>query len=136
MGLLDDFAKARADRPEPIMVDVAIGDGLYKVEVTRLDGMAWAAIMAECPPEDAGSARLGYSPSAAALLACKRFARLFDAEGEPVADVDWGEVFAAISGVEVQAIAASWWALNMGDPNQRVVDLKKASAAGGVTSSS
>lgn len=135
MSFMDKLAKARAERPEPVLVPVAVGDELYSVEVMRLDGMDWAAITAECPPTDEKGARLGYDTNKAALVACRRHARLLDAEGEPVPDVEWSELFATISGVEIAAIAATWWALNMNDPNQRVVKLKKASAGGSATSS-
>lgn len=134
MSFKDDLAKARADRPKPVLQAVAVGDELYQVEVMRLDGMAWAAVMAECPPTDAKGARLGYDSDKAALVACKRFSRLLDAEGEPVEDFDWADLFDTISGTEVAAIASIWWALNMSDPNDRVVQLKKASAGGSKTS--
>ena len=128
--------KARAERPEPVTVEVEIGGELFMVEITRLDGMDWAAIMAECPPHDELSARLGYDMTAAGLLACKRFSRLLDSDGNPVEDVDWDELFKISSGVGVRGIAATWWMLNMKDPNERVAELKKALAAGGRTSSS
>lgn len=145
MGLKEDLAAAKAARPQPVLVDVALGDVLYKVEVRRLDGMEWAAVMAEAPPTDEGSARVGYSTHRGALIACKRHGRLLDAEGTPVthlgvdedgapAPLDWPAIFSAISGTEVGAIAAVWWALNMGDPNERVLALKKASAGGSKTS--
>lgn len=142
MGLKDDLERARAERPQPVLVDIAVGESLYKVEVKRLDGMEWAAVMADAPPESPADARLGYAASKAALYACRKYGRLLDADDNPVveldddgnrADTDWDAVFKAISGVELQAIAATWWALNMGDPNQRVVDLKKASSGGGKT---
>lgn len=144
MGLKEDLEIAKAHRPEPVLVDIAVGEALYKVEVRRLDGMEWAGVMAEAPPTDEASARLGYSTHRAALIACRRYSRLLDADGEAVTHIevdengnplplDWGLIFDAISGIEVQAIAATWWALNAGDPNQRVVDLKKSSAGGSKT---
>lgn len=138
MGIKEDLEAAKANRPEPVLVDIAIGETLYKVEVKRLDGMEWAGIMADAPPTDEASARLGYSPHRAALIACTRHGRLLDGSGtEAVAmggeGLDWHELFEAISGIEVQAIAASWWALNAGDPNGRVVALKKSLAGGGKT---
>ncbi len=136
MSFKDALAKARASRPEPVLQPVAVGDALFQVEVRRLDGMEWAAITAECPPTDEKGARLGYDTNKAALVACRRYSRLLDEAGEPVEDVDWAELFAEISGAEVGAIAAIWWALNMHDPNERVVALKKASAGGSETSSS
>ena len=136
MSFKDALAKARASRPEPVLQSVAVGDELFQVEVRRLDGMEWAAITAECPPTDEKGARLGYDTNKAALVACRRHSRLLDEAGEPVEDVDWAELFSAISGAEVGAIAAIWWALNMHDPNERVVALKKASAGGNATSSS
>lgn len=136
MSFKDALAKARESRPKPVLQPVAVGDELYQVEITRLDGMDWAAVMAECPPTDEKGARLGYDSNKAALVACKRYSRLLDTEGEPVADFDWGDLFTAISGAEIGAIAAVWWALNMHDPNERVVALKKAWAAGDKTSSS
>lgn len=136
MSFKDALAKARAARPEPVLQPVAVGDALFQVEVRRLDGMEWAAITAECPPTDEKGARLGYDTNKAALVACRRYSRLLDEAGEPVEDVDWADLFSAISGAEVGAIAAIWWALNMHDPNERVVALKKASAGGSETSSS
>lgn len=136
MSFKDALAKARESRPKPVLQPVAVGDELYQVEMMRLDGMDWAAVMAECPPTDEKSARLGYDSNKAALIACKRYSRLLDAEGEPVADFDWADLFKTISGTEIGAIAAVWWALNMHDPNERVVALKKALAAGDKTSSS
>lgn len=136
MSFKDALAKARESRPKPVLQPVAVGDELYQVEITRLDGMDWAAVMAECPPTDEKGARLGYDSNKAALVACKRYSRLLGTDGEPVADFDWGDLFTAISGAEIGAIAAVWWAMNMHDPNERVVALKKAWAAGDKTSSS
>lgn len=144
MGLKEDLARAKENRPQPVLVDIAIGDTLYQVETRRLDGMQWAAVLAEAPPTDAASARLGYSPAKGALQACRDYGRLLDADGTQITTLDvdddgnpvpldWAVVFDAISGVEIQAIAATWWALNSGDPNQRVVELKKASAGGSKT---
>lgn len=141
MALSDDLAAAQAARPKPILVDIAIGDSLYKVEVRRLDGMQWAGVIASAPPVDEMSVRLGYQPSKAALTACSMYSRLLDADGSPVTSmgvdengeplpVDWSAIFAAISGVEIQAIAATWWGLNNNDPNKNVLALKKASQGG------
>lgn len=141
MSFKEALAKARAERPEPILQAVAVGDELYQVEMMRLDGMDWAAVMAECPPLDEKSARLGYDSNRAALVACKRHSRLLDADGEAV-DMEtvvkdgevvsdpWADLFQTISGAEIGALAAVWWALNMNDPNQRVIALKKALSAG------
>lgn len=146
MSLKDALAKAREGRPEPVLQSVVIGDELFQVELRRLDGMDWAGVTAECPPSDQKGFRLGYDTNKAALLACRRFSRLLDSDGEPV-DMTvtrdskgvitydpWADVFNAVSGGEAGAIAATWWALNMHDPNQRVVELKKALAGGGKTS--
>ena len=144
MGLKEDLEAAKSARVQPKVVDIVVNDTLYGVEVKRLDGMEWAAIMAECPP-DAQSVRLGYDAQKAALVASCRHGRLLDAGGEQIltlgvdeegtpVPVDWDAIFAAISGVEVQAIAGLWWGMNVGDPNQRVVALKKASAGGSATS--
>lgn len=135
MSFKEVLAKARAARPQPVMVPVAVGEDLFNVEVRRLDGMEWAGITAECPPTDEKGARLGYDTNKAALLACRRHSRLLGGDGDVVEDVDWDALFGEISGVEVGAIAATWWALNMHDPNERVVALKKALAGGNVTSS-
>lgn len=140
MGLAEDLERAQGDRPDPVLVDVAIGGALYQIEVRRLDGMEWALVMAESPPT-AETLRLGYSPPRAALIACSRHGKLLDADGNRVTTLgvdddgnpiplDWAAIFTAISGVEIQAIAASWWGLNVGDPNEHVVQLKKASAGG------
>lgn len=143
MGWKDSLAKAKNARTEtdPIRQDIVLDEDLYQVEIRRLDGLDWAAITAEAPPETETDARLGYNTRKAALIACRRHGRLLDASGNPVPvehdedgeiiPVDWAGIFTAISGVEVQAIAAGWWAMNMHDPNQRVQQLKKASAAGG-----
>lgn len=148
MSFRDALAKARESRPEPVLVPVAVGDELFNVELRRLDGMDWAAVMAECPPSDEMGARFGYDPNKAARLACRRYARLLDADGEPVdmtvlrgedgelAEDPWADLFTEISGTEIGSIAATWWALNMKDPNDRVVALKKALAGGSKTSSS
>lgn len=143
MSFRDALERVRESRPEPTLVEVAVGDELFSVEVRRLDGMDWAAVMAECPPSGTGNVALGYDVTRAALLACQLHGRLLDAAGEPVDLGDksesrkaWSDLFTAVSGTEVRAIAASWWALNMRDPNERVVALKKASAGGVKTSSS
>lgn len=145
MGLNEDLAAAKASRPEPVLVDVVVNDALYRVETRRLDGMQWAAVMAAAPPTDSVSVMLGYSPAQGALVACREYGRLFDADGveqdmSPVVGDDgvvlsdpWGDVFDAISGTEIQAVASSWWGRNAGDPNQRVEALKKASRGGGKT---
>lgn len=145
MSFREELAKAREGRPEPVLVGVAVGESLYQVEVSRLDGMDWASIMADAIPTDEKGARLGYDTNKASLLACRKFSRLLGPDGEPkdmapvmedgrmVSD-PWGDLFKTISGTEVGAIAATWWALNMRDPNQKVVDLKKLSAGGGKTS--
>ena len=134
MSFLEAVARAKADRPAPVLVPVAVGEALFDVEVSRLDGADWAAVMAECPPTTERGALLGYETDKAALIACRRHARLIDADGESVTDVVWQDLFSAISGAEVGAIAATWWALNMNDPNQRVVALKKAYSGGSKTS--
>lgn len=134
MSFKDALERARAGRPEPKLVQVAVGDELYQVEVKRLDGMDWAAVMADCPPTSTKDVALGYDTSKAALLASKKYSRLLDSEGEPVEGLDWNDLFAEISGIEIGALAATWWAMNVNDPNQRVVALKKASAGGGKTS--
>lgn len=146
MSFKDKLAKARAARPEPVLQDVAVDGELFRIELRRLDGMEWAGVTAECPPSDEMGARLGYDTKKAALIACRRFSRLLDSDGEPV-DMSvqkdesgnpiydpWVDLFGTIAGVEVDAIAATWWALNAHDPNQRVVALKKALAGGGKTS--
>lgn len=134
MSFKDALAKARAARPEPTLVGVAVGDELYNVEVVRLDGMDWAAIAAMSPVNDKRFLKIGFNPINAALLACAAHSRLLDANDEPVEDVDWAELFTAISGEEVRAIAASWWGRNVNDPNTRVEALKKALAGGERTS--
>lgn len=134
MSFKEALEKAHAERPEPALVEIEIGGELFMVEISRLDGMDWAAIMAECPPNDELSARLGYDMTAAGLLACKRFSRLLDSDGNPVDDVDWEALFKASAGTGVRGIAATWWMLNMKDPNERVAELKKALADGGRTS--
>ena len=134
MSFKGAVARAKADRPEPVLVSVALGETLFNVEVKRLDGADWAAVMAECPPSTARGGQLGYEADKAALIACRRYSRLLDTDGESVGDVEWPELFKAISGAEAGAIAATWWALNMNDPNQRVVALKKASSGGSMTS--
>lgn len=140
MSFKESVAKARAEQPEPALVPVAVGEDLYEVEVTRLPGMEWSAIMVDAPPT--GNDRVfGFDLNKGALLACQRHARLLDAEGEPVdmsqgedASDPWEDLFDTISGQEVSIIAATWWALNVNDPNQRVVELKKSLTGGGKTS--
>lgn len=51
MSITEALAKAREARPEPKLVAIAIGESLFNVEVRRLDGMEWAGIMAQCPPQ-------------------------------------------------------------------------------------
>lgn len=126
MGFQDDLAAAKAARDETVMVDVVVGEALYQVEVRRLDGMQWADIMADAPPNSEVAGRLGFDVYKAALLACRKYSRLLDADGNEVPEVDWADLFAAISGAEVSGIGATWWALNMADPNRRVAALKKA----------
>lgn len=145
VGIKEDLARAKAGRQKPVVQDIVIGDALYQVEARRLDGMQWAHVIAAAPPRDEASALLGYDTPLAALVACREYGRLLDAEGEHVTSLgvdengdpeplDWVEIFSAISGIEVQAISAMWWGLNIHDPNQRVVELKKASAGGRKTS--
>lgn len=146
MTFKDKLAAARASRPAPVLQAVAVDGELFSVEVRRLDGMEWSGVTAECPPADEMGARLGYDTKKAALIACRRFSRLLDSAGDPVdmsvqldengnPDYDpWVDLFGTLAGVEVDAIAATWWALNAHDPNQQVVALKKALAAGGKTS--
>lgn len=143
MSLKDALAKARESRPEPILIPVAVGDGLYQIDVMRLDGMDWAAVMAAAPPMDDIGVKLSYDTSRGALVACARHSRLLDMDGDPVVEyddngavipTDWVGLFGVISGSEATRIAATWWALNMNDPNKHVEALKKASAGGGKTS--
>lgn len=134
MSFKDAVARAKADRPEPVLVDVAVGETYFKVEVMRLDGAKWASVLAECPPTSELGASLGYESYKAALVACRRHSRLLTPEGESVSDVVWPDLFDAISGAEIGAIAATWWHLNMKDPNDRVVALKKAFSGGSMTS--
>lgn len=146
MSFKDALERARAARPAPMLVSVALDNELYNIEVVRLNGMDWAGIVAECPISDPAQARLGYDASKAALLACRRFGRMLDANNDAVEmdvvrngkgiviDDPWADVFEAISGEEVRGLAATWWSMNVYDPNQRVAELKKASAGGGKTS--
>lgn len=136
MDFKDALAKARESRPEPVLVAVAVADDLFNVEVRRLDGMDWVGVMAECPPSTEKGARLGYEAERAALVACRQYSQLLTTDGDVVTGIDWDDLFKLISGTEIGAIAATWWALNMADPNRRVVELKKALAGGGKTSSS
>ena len=133
MSFKDALAQARASRPEPTLIPIAVGDDLYHEEIVRLDGMDWAGIVAECPITDVTQVRAGYDTAKAALLACTRHSRLLDGD-EPVEDVEWAELFDALSGEEVRGLAATWWTMNVLDPNVRVAELKKASAGGGKTS--
>ncbi|UOQ60387.1 hypothetical protein MUN76_15365 [Leucobacter rhizosphaerae] len=145
MSFKDALAKARSNRPEPVLQAVAVGDELYHVEIRRLDGMDWAAITADCPPRHERDASMGYDSNKAALIACRRHGRLLDGDDEPVAmavirddqgnvvDDPWLNLFNAISGTEADAIAALWWGQNVNDPNKHVVALKKASAGGSKT---
>lgn len=132
MSFKEDLAKAKAKR-EPVVVDVLIGDALYGVEVRRLDGMQWAEVTAAAPPTTEVGARLSYDTAKGALIACERFGRLLDSKGKPVKDFSWQEVFDAISGIEVTAIAATWWQLNMGEPNESVTAVKKAQSVASAT---
>ena len=147
MDFKDALAKARAERPAPVLQAVAVGDQLYHVEMMRLDGMDWAAITADCPPRSERDASLGYDSNKAALLACRRHARLLAPDGEAVnmaivkdqngviSEDPWLDLFKTMSGTESDAIGAVWWALNVSDPNKRVVALKKALMAGERTNS-
>lgn len=147
MSFNDALAKARANRPAPVLQAVALGGELFQVEIRRLDGMDWSAITAECPPKSARDVGLGYDSNKAAFIACKQHGRLLDKSGEPVSMaplVDesgkvesdpWVDLFNEISGTESDAITATWWQMNVNDPNTRVVALKKALAAGDKTSS-
>lgn len=143
MSLTDALAKARESRPEPILITVAVGEELFQVECKRLDGMDWAAVMAAAPPRDDIGVKLSYDIGRGALVACARHSRLLDSEGNLVVErdeqgavipTDWAGIFAAISGSETNQLAATWWALNMNDPNKHVEALKKASAGGRKTS--
>lgn len=82
MGLKEDIEAARLNRPEPVRQQVAVGEALYEVEISRLEGLEWAGIIAECPPKDERGALLGYDANKAAVIACKRFSRLINSEGE------------------------------------------------------
>lgn len=136
MSFRELMDKARAQKPDPVRVDVTAAGELFQVEVSRLDGMDWSGIMVECPPRNQKLSGLGCDLPRAALLACERHGRLLNSDGEEVPDVVWEELFEVLSGIDVQGIAAVWWSLNMRDPNQRVVDLKKALSGGSRTSSS
>lgn len=140
MGYREAAERAKQNRPEPVIQAFVLDDELYHVPIRRLDGQDWALVTAEAPPEVARDARLGFNTRKAAMIACGRHAQLLDADKNPVpaeydedgkrVPVDWGMIFAAISGTEVDAIAAIWWAMNVSDPNERVVAAKKASAGG------
>jgi hypothetical protein len=132
MSFKEDLAKAKAKR-EPVVVDILLGDALYGVEVRRLDGMQWAEVIASAPPTTEAGARLAYDTAKGALIACERFGRLVYGDGKPVKDFVWQEVFETISGIEVTAIAATWWQMNMGEPNESVTAAKKAQLAASAT---
>lgn len=148
MSFKDALAKARGSRPEPKLQAVALGDDIFHVEIRRLDGMDWSAITASCPPSGARDVGLGFNSNKAAFIACKEHGRLLDGDGNAVdmasvkddngnvVEDPWADLFKAISGTESDAITATWWHMNVNDPNTRVVALKKAWAAGGKTSSS
>lgn len=130
MDFKDILAKAQEEVQEVKLVEVSVAGELFRVEVSRLPGMDWSAIMVACPPRSPKLAGIGYDLTDGALLACERHSRFLDADDEVVADVDWAELFTVLAGSEVQGIAATWWTLNMRDPNTRVVELKKALVAG------
>lgn len=136
MSFKDLMDRARAEKPDPVRIEVSAAGELFQIEVSRLPGMDWSGIMVECPPRKKELSGLGCDLPTAALLACERYGRLFDAAGVEIPDVVWEDLFEVLSGTEVQGVAATWWTLNMRDPNQKVVELKKASAAGSETSSS
>lgn len=128
MTFIEDLAAAKAQRPAPILVPVALGEALYRVEVKRLPGTAWDSIMARCPARSEQHFAVGYDTGKAAVLASREHGRLLDADGALVEGADWDGLFEVISGIELRAIAAAWWGLNVNDPDQAVTALKKASA--------
>lgn len=129
MSFWDDLAAAKKQRPEPILVPVAVGESMYQVEVSRLPGMTWDAIMSRCPARLEQHFAVGYDTGKAALVASREHGHLRDADGELVEGADWDGLFDVISGIELRAIAAAWWGQNVNDPDQAVTALKKASAA-------
>jgi hypothetical protein len=129
MSFKDDLAAAKKLRPEPILVPVAVGESMYQVEVSRLPGTTWDAIMSRCPARSEQHFAVGYDTGKAAVVASTEHGRLLAADGEAVVDPDWDGLFEVISGIELRAIAAAWWGQNVNDPDQAVTALKKASAA-------
>lgn len=133
MSLLDEALASNAEEATPFKdVDTELGGKHLPFRFYALDGEKWSEIVAFCPAR-LGSAidrRYGYNFQAAARLAAPLCGRLIDQGAEiEVTDEQWTELFKKFKGHNVKLIHSAIWELNEYDPEVRVVNAKKGSAA-------
>lgn len=97
----------------------------------KMDGLAWAALIAEHPPRTNVhlDLRYGFNLHAVVPNVVPLTGRVVDGEAEVTLPRDqWKDLLAVLSGFEVERIADAIFVLNEWDPQQAVERAKKASA--------
>lgn len=125
-----DVAKAEPKERSQI-VSVVVGGELAELVFYRADSSEWAEVTSRHParPKTLIDLRYGYNFHAVCKEIAPSTGRLLENDTETVLDAAaWKDILEVISGSEFAAITDAIWALNEYDPEQRVKQLKKASA--------
>lgn len=123
-------AKA-APKPKSDPVYAVIQGELSEFVFYRADSAEWAEVTSRHParPKTLIDLRYGYNFHAVCKEIAPSTGRLLEGGDETVLDAtSWKDILEVISGSEFAAITDAIWALNEYDPEQRVKQLKKASA--------
>ncbi len=129
---LDAALEAKTEDPDWADVEVVLNGKYRTLRFTQMDGLTWADLAAQCPPNlrSKTDASFGYSMRAMTLLAAPASGVLReDDQDVPLEPEQWEKFFRAASGRDHRAIANALFSLNEWMPSQAVVDAKKASAA-------
>jgi hypothetical protein len=136
--LADDFK--RDARLGAVDQSIAVGERIDemlssatvdKFRFYRMDGLKWAALIAEHPPRThvALDLRYGFNLHEVTPVAVVSCGRLLDGENEvSLPKEQWNDLLTVLSGHEVERIADALFVLNEWDPERAVQRAKKASA--------
>lgn len=139
LGALDPAEGIRA-RLEELRGTVTV----LTFEFERLPGLLWAELKQRTMPRDGYpvDAAAGYNIQDAAVAAIKMVRgdhhygwRVTDDGPETLTDDQWDELLDSLGGVEAYQIVDEVWTLNEVEPTLRLVEAKKALAAGEGSSS-
>jgi hypothetical protein len=139
----DEAAAKHAEDARFGMVDpsVELGDKIDKLRESavdetdvlrfyKMDGLAWAALIAEHPPRPNVllDLRYGFNLHAVVPNVAPQTGRVVDGDEElTLTREEWKDLLSILSGYEVERIADAVFTLNEWDPQQAVERAKKAS---------